>query len=131
MINSVILTGRLTTNPELKHTQNGVAVTNFNIAVDRKVKSGEEKQTDFLSVVAWRQTAEFITNYFTKGQMIGIEGSVQTRKYQDKEGNNRTTFEIVANNVHFMESKKNDNVQPVSRPESHEELVEIDGDLPF
>lgn len=108
MFNSVILSGRLTADPELKTTPNGISVTSFSIAVNRGYKSGEEQQTDFINIVAWRSTAEFITKYFKKGNSIGIEGSIQTRRYQDKNGNNRTAFEVVANQVHFLESKRND-----------------------
>lgn len=134
MINLVVLSGRLTADAELKTTTSGVSVTNFNIAVDRRVRSGEERQTDFITVVAWRQTAEFITKYFRKGSMIGIEGSIQTRKYTDKNGNNRTAFEVVANNVHFLESKKTENTENDTDPlnEFAENLSSLqDGDLPF
>lgn len=112
MFNIVVLTGRLTADPELKTTPNGVSVTSFSIAVDRRYKAGEEKQTDFINIVAWRQTAEFISKYFQKGKMIGIEGSIQTRKYQDKDGNNRTAFEVLADNVQFVESKGNNDNLP-------------------
>lgn len=134
MFNVVILTGRLTADPELKTTQSGISVTNFSIAVDRKVKSSDEKHTDFINIVAWRQTAEFITKYFSKGSMIGIEGSIQTRKYQDKDGNNRTAFEIVTNNVQFIESKKSSSEEKtVSDSLQNANFVEIDpeGELPF
>ena len=106
MFNLVVLTGRLTADPELKTTQSGISVTSFSIAVDRRYRVGEERQTDFINVVAWRQQAEFVAKYFKKGIMIGIEGSIQTRKYTDKNGNNRTAFEVVANNVQFVESKR-------------------------
>lgn len=106
MINVVVLTGRLTADPELRHTTSGIAVTSFSIAVDRRYRSGEERQTDFINIVAWRTNAEFVSNYFKKGQLIAIEGSIQTRKYQDKDGNNRVAFEVVANNVQFAESKR-------------------------
>ncbi|MEE0808497.1 MAG: single-stranded DNA-binding protein [Acutalibacteraceae bacterium] len=106
MFNLVVLTGRLTADPELKKTPNGISVTTFSIAVSRRYRAGEETQADFITIVAWRQTAEFITKYFTKGSMIGIEGSIQTRKYTDKNGNNRTAFEVVANNAQFVESKR-------------------------
>ncbi len=106
MFNLVVLTGRLTADPELKTTQSGVSVTSFSIAVDRRYRAGEDRQTDFINVVAWRQSAEFVAKYFKKGNMIGIEGSIQTRKYTDKNGNNRTAFEVVANNVQFVESKR-------------------------
>ena len=106
MFNFVVLTGRLTADPELKTTPNGIPVTSFSIAVSRRYRSGEEQLTDFINIVAWRQSAEFITKYFKKGNMIGIEGSIQTRKYTDKNGNNRTAFEVVANNIQFIESKR-------------------------
>lgn len=109
MFNLVVLTGRLTADPELKTTQSGVSVTSFSIAVERRYKQGEERQADFINIVAWRSSAEFICKYFKKGSMIGIEGSIQTRKYQDRDGNNRTAFEVVANNVQFVEFKKADN----------------------
>ncbi|MFQ8953395.1 MAG: single-stranded DNA-binding protein [Oscillospiraceae bacterium] len=95
MFNIVVLTGRLTADPELKTTQSGLSVTSFSIAVDRRFGSGEERQTDFINIVAWRQQAEFVAKYFKKGNLIGIEGSIQTRKYTDKNGNNRTAFEVV------------------------------------
>ena len=106
MFNLVVLTGRLTADPELKTTQSGISVTSFSIAVDRRYRAGEEKQTDFINIVAWRQTAELVAKYFKKGNLIGIEGSIQTRKYTDKNGNNRTAFEVVANNIQFIESKR-------------------------
>ena len=106
MFNLVVLTGRLTADPELKTTPNGIPVTTFSIAVNRNYRAGEEQQTDFINIVAWRQRAEFITKYFKKGNMIGIEGSIQTRRYQDKNGNNRTAFEVVVNNAQFVESKR-------------------------
>ena len=116
MFNLVVLTGRLTADPELKTTPSGISVCSFSIAVDRTYKKGEEKQTDFLNVVCWRSTAEFVSKWFTKGSLIGIEGSIQTRKFTDKNGNNRTAFEIVANNVHFVESKKTSNVDISADP---------------
>ena len=110
MFNLVILTGRLTADPEIKTTPSGVSVTSFSIAVQRKYRQGEEPITDFINLVAWRQTAEFICKYFKKGSMIGIEGSIQTRKYQDSNGNNRTAFEVLANNVQFVEGKRSTDV---------------------
>lgn len=107
MFNLVVLTGRLTADPELKTTPSGVSVTNFSIAVQRRYKSGEEPITDFINIVAWRSTAEFICRYFKKGSMIGIEGSIETRKWVADDGTNRTAFEVLANNVQFVESKKN------------------------
>ena len=104
-MNNVSLIGRLTAEPELKHTQSGTACTRFNIAVDRRVKQGEEKQTDFITIVAWQQRAEFICKYFSKGQRIALTGRIQTGSYTDKDGNKRYTFEVVADNVEFCESK--------------------------
>ena len=112
MLNVVVLQGRLTEDPELKQTPNGVYVTSFNIAVDRRYKSGEERQADFFRIVAWRGTAEVIHNYFRKGSLIGIEGTLQSRKYQDSDGNNRTVIEVLASNVHFMESRKSGGSAP-------------------
>lgn len=106
MFNLVVLTGRLTSDPELKTTQSNVSVTSFCIAVQRRYKSGEEPITDFINIVAWRNTAEFVAKYFKKGNMIGIEGSIQTRKYTDKDGNNRVAFEVLASGVQFVESKR-------------------------
>lgn len=142
MFNLVVLTGRLTADPELKTTPSGVNVTSFSIAVSRRYRSGEETQADFINIVAWRQTAEFITKYFKKGSMIGIEGSIQTRRYVDKDGKNRTVFEVIANNVQFVEAKR-DGAAPVGMPEppasfsnaSANEFTEVTGDsdddLPF
>ena len=107
MLNVVALMGRLTADPELRYTQSNIPVTSFTLAVDRRYsRQGEEKQTDFINIVAWRQSAEFVSKWFKKGQLVAVDGSIQTRKYQDKEGNNRTAFEVVANNVHFAESKR-------------------------
>lgn len=111
MLNVVVLTGRLVADPELRHTSNDLAVTSFTIAVNRRfARAGEERQTDFIDIVAWRNNAEFVCKYFKKGNLIAIEGSIQTRSYQDKDGNNRKAFEIVANNVQFVESKKESSV---------------------
>ena len=138
MFNLVVLTGRLTADPELKTTPNGINVTTFSIAVDRRYRSGEERQTDFINIVAWRQSAEFITKYFKKGSLIGIEGSIQTRRYQDKNGNNRTAFEVVANNVQFVESKRDSgsSMEPASFSNAGvDDFADLgdatDDDLPF
>ena len=107
MLNNVVLMGRLVADPELRHTPNDIAVTSFTLAVNRSyVKSGSERQTDFIDIVAWRSTAEFVSKYFHKGQLVAVQGSIQTRTYQDKEGNKRKAFEIVADNVYFAESKR-------------------------
>lgn len=105
-LNKVILAGRLTAAPELKQTPNGVSVLPFSLAVDRSyAKQGEEKQTDFLDCVAWRQTAEFISRYFTKGDPICIVGSLQKRSYQAKDGSTRYVTEVMVNEANFVESK--------------------------
>lgn len=137
MFNSVILSGRLTADPELKKTPNGISVTSFSIAVNRPYTKDGESQADFINVVAWRNTAEFVTKYFKKGSLIGIEGSIQTRNYEDKNGNKRTAFEVVANQVHFLESKRNseqesDNSSTMPNANTTD-LSEIgtDEDLPF
>lgn len=110
-LNKVILGGRLTANPELKQTGNGVAVTSFTIAVDRKYQKDSEKKADFITIVAWRQTAEFICKYFTKGSAIIICGELQTRSWKDADGKNRYATEVVASEVSFAESKKaSDNI---------------------
>ena len=104
--NKVILMGRLTADPELKQTPSGVTVTSFSLAVDRKGKTGEDKQCDFITIVAWRQTAEFICRYFGKGQAILVCGELQTRSWEDSNGNKRYATEVVASEVTFCESKK-------------------------
>lgn len=107
MLNVVVLTGRLVADPELKHTASDLPVSSFTIAVNRRFsRNGEERQTDFIDIVAWRSNAEFVCKYFKKGQLIAVEGSIQTRTYQDKDGNKRKAFEVVANNVQFAESKR-------------------------
>ena len=136
MFNLVVLTGRLTADPELKTTPNGTNVTSFSIAVERRYRSGEERQTDFINIVAWQKTAEFITKYFKKGNLIGIEGSIQTRRYQDKNGNNRTAFEVIANNVQFVESKREAGAEGASFSNADvNDFAEMDtvddSDLPF
>lgn len=105
--NKVILVGRIVADPELKQTQNGVTVTNFTIAVDRQYSRGEEKQTDFPTIIAWRSLAEFICKYFKKGSAILIEGELQTRSWTDQQGNKRFATEVVAAEARFCEPKKN------------------------
>ena len=106
MLNVIALMGRLVADPELRHTPNGIATCTFRIAVDRNfVRAGEERKADFIDIVAWRQSAEFVCKYFHKGNMIAVNGSLQTRNYEDKNGNKRTAYEVVADNVHFAESK--------------------------
>jgi single-strand DNA-binding protein len=127
--------GRLVADPELRHTSNDISVTSFTIAVDRSyVKSGSERQADFIDIVAWRGTADFACKYFRKGQLIAVQGSIQTRNYTDKDGNKRKAFEIVADNVHFAESKKDGgNNNPSAPPQDNGDFEEVpsDDDLPF
>ena len=99
--------GRLCADPELKHTPNNITVVKFTIAADRAyAPKGQDKQTDFIDIVAWRSTADFVCKYFHKGQLVAVQGSIQTRTYTDKDGNKRKAFEIVADNVHFAEAKR-------------------------
>ena len=119
MLNTAIIMGRLTADPELRKTTSGLSVTSFTVAVERNYKSGEERQADFINVVAWRGTADFVSTYFKKGQMIAVQGSIQTRSYEDKNGNKRTAVEIVADNVSFCGSKaESGNTYGAARPES-------------
>ena len=105
MLNCAVIMGRLTADPELRQTPSGVSVTRFTVAVDRGyVKPGEERKADFINVVAWRQTAEFVSRYFQKGSMIAVQGSIQTGSYE-KDGVKRYTFEVSADNVSFCGSK--------------------------
>lgn len=118
MINNAVLMGRLTTTPELKTTQNSTPVTTFSLAVERNyAKAGEERQTDFIDIVAWRKTAEFITRYFSKGDMIAVQGEIQTRNYEDKNGNKRKAVEVVAQSVSFCGSKREEPKQTEKRQE--------------
>ena len=151
MYNRVIVVGRLTADPELRQTPNGISVTSFSLAVDRPFSKVGEKQTDFLDIVAWRQQAEFICRYFTKGRPMLVEGSIQVRSYTDKNGQNRRIWEIVADNARFVESKNAgtpsqgdsiplppDSSAPSAPPPAYQsgsvdDFAEIDddGDLPF
>lgn len=108
MLNHIVLMGRLVRDPELRRTQNGIAVTSFRIAVDRDFQSrdGGDKQADFIDIVAWRNTAEYVAKYFTKGRMAVVSGRLQMRDWTDKEGGKRTSAEVVADNVYFGDSKR-------------------------
>lgn len=109
MLNVVAIMGRLVADPELRTTTQGNSVCSFRIACERSyVQQGRERQADFIDIVAWRQQAEFVSKYFQKGSMIAIDGSLQTRQYQDKNGNNRTAVEVVANNISFAGAKRQD-----------------------
>ena len=108
MLNHITIMGRLTRDPELRRTGSGIAVTSFTVAVDRDFggRDGGEKETDFIDCVAWRQTGEFVSKYFTKGSMIVVSGRLQIRNWNDKDGNKRRSAEVVADNVYFGESKR-------------------------
>ena len=152
MLNKIILMGRLTRDPELRRTGSGIAVTSFTVAVDRDFapKDGSERETDFIDCVAWRQTGEFVSKYFTKGRMAIVEGRLQTRDWTDKEGNKRVATEVVAENVYFGDSKRDAAEGGYSAPSygapaggrssapaasssfsDFAEIGEEDGDLPF
>ena len=130
MLNTVVIMGRLTADPELKTTQIGVSVCSFTLAVDRYSK--EERKTDWVDVVAWRQTAEFICKYFTKGSMIAVTGSIQTRNWEDKQGNKRKAVEVVAREVSFCGTKegpKQELQEDTSLPDTSDGW--LDDDPPF
>ena len=152
MLNKIFIMGRLTRDPELRRTQSGTAVTSFSLAVDRDFKSQSgEKETDFIDVVAWRSTAEFVAKYFTKGRMAVVEGRLQIRDWKDKDGNNRRSAEVVADNIYFGDSKRDGAgsydsapaygasygapaggyAAPMGGPSAFAEIDEEDGDLPF
>ncbi len=143
MLNCVTLMGRLTADPEVRTTTTGKSVCTFSIAVDRSfARAGEQRQTDFINIVAWESTANFISRYFSKGSMIAIQGSIQTRNYEDKNGNKRTAFEVIAREVSFCGSKAESGsaapaVAPGQAPAyqtatpSDFEEIEDDEDLPF
>lgn len=148
MLNRIILMGRLTRDPELRHTQSGTAVASFSLAVDRDFKSRDsgEKTTDFIDVVAWRNTAEFVSKYFAKGRMAVVEGRLQIRDWTDRDGGKRRSAEVVADNVYFGDSKRDgESGGSFSRPaapapvdygipvgaDQFAELADDDGDLPF
>lgn len=156
MLNHIVLMGRLTRDPELRYTQSQVPVASFRLAVDRDFggRDGSERQTDFIDIVAWRSTAEFVSKYFTKGSMAAVSGRLQIREWTDREGGKRTTAEVVADNVYFGESKRRDGgdaprpAAPNASASAHRgsyggydnvpqggstfsELDDDDGDLPF
>ena len=128
MLNHITIMGRLTRDPELRRTGSGVAVASFTLAVDRDFGK-EEKETDFIECVAWRQTGEFVSKYFSKGRMAVVSGRLQIRKWTDKDGNKRNTAEIVADNVYFGDSKTADN--SAAPADNFAKLDGDDIDLPF
>ena len=138
-MNSAILMGRLTADPELRTTNSNISFIRFTIAVDRPFqKAGEERQSDFITCIAWRQNADFISKYFRKGQMIAVQGSIQTGSYEDKSGNKRTTFEVLVDRAHFCGSKPaNLSATPAETTPMQTSIPDIsapdfnDDDLPF
>ena len=151
MLNCAVLMGRLVADPELRTTTSGISVTSFRIAVDRSfVRQGEERQADFIDIVAWRNTAEFVCKYFQKGSPIVVEGSIQTRMWEDKAGQKRKSVEIVAENVEFVprskdagapsfHTERNEFAPPIAEPapvvysagSADDFTVVDDEDLPF
>ena len=136
MINNVIIMGRMVATPEPRITANGTSVTSFDVAVDRRFnKQGEERQADFLSVVAWGKTCDFICKFFSKGQIIAIQGYIQTRMYEDKNGNKRKITEIVADNVSFCGGKNESNAGSIDVPPppdaEYRDIPETDEELPL
>lgn len=131
MLNKCFLLGRMTKDPEIRRTNGGAAVTSFTLAVDRDFKTNGEKETDFIEVVAWRNTAEFVSKYFSKGRMVIVEGRLQIRDWMDKNGNKRRTAEVVADNVYFGDSKRENKEEPEYKQADLAEISEEDGKLPF
>lgn len=145
--------GRLTREPELRTTQSGISVVSFTLAVERDFQRGEQRETDFIDIVAWRGTADFVHKYFRKGQLVAVSGRLQSRKWEDKQGQKRVSFEVQADEVHFAE-RKQDSPQPygapspaggsqqpyvrdeappfqLDAPSTFSELDDDDGELPF
>lgn len=119
MVNCAVIMGRLVADPELRTTGSGISVTSFTVAVDRRfARQGEDRQADFIDIIAWRQTADFVCKYFRKGSMIAIQGYIQTRMYEDKNGNKRKAVELVADNVSFCGSKSESGSGSYTRDDS-------------
>ena len=133
MLNTITISGRLVSDPELRRTGGGVAVASFTLAVERDYKDASgQRETDFIPCVAWRQTGEFVSNYFSKGQQAIVTGRLQMRRWTDKDGNKRTTSEVVAEHVYFCGGKTDSKAASVTPPgEDFAELDGTDDDLPF
>lgn len=135
MLNRITIMGRLTADPELRRTGNGIAVTSFTLAVDRDYSGGGEKETDFIECVAWRNTGEFVAKHFAKGRMAIVSGRLQIRSYTDKDGNKRKAAEVVADTVYFGESKNSSDAgtkDPFTAPQQSFTAIEVpDYELPF
>ena len=137
-LNTITLMGRLVADVDKKTTQSGVSVANFTIAVDRDYKNGDEKIADFVPVCVWRRLADFCEKYIKKGRMVVVSGSLQSRKWQDKEGNNRTSWEVQAQNVYFADSKRDGDSSssggssaPASPDVTYDDLGDDEEPLPF
>ena len=131
MLNHITIMGRLVRDLEKRTTQSGVSVVSFTVAVDRDYKNGDEKVTDYIDCTAWRGQADFISKFFTKGRAICVDGSLQSRKWQDKDGNNRVSWEVQAQNVYFADSKRNDDGQNGGQQKFEEVASGDDEALPF
>ncbi len=147
MLNRIVLMGRLTRDPELRHTQSGIPVVSFSLAVDRDYKNREsgERETDFIDIVAWRNTAEFASKYLSKGRMIVVEGRLQIREWTDRDGGKRRSAEVVADNIYFGDSRRDSEAAsyshgviptadyglPTENENQFAELTDDDGELPF
>lgn len=134
MLNKIFLMGRMTRDPELRHTQNGTAVASFSLAVERQKSQDGSKQTDFIGCVAWRGTAEFASKYFTKGRMAVVVGLLQIRDWTDNDGNKRRSAEVVVDELYFGDSRRdsnNDSTPPANPGNQFSELEDEDGELPF
>lgn len=136
MLNHITIMGRLTKDPELRRTGSGIACTSFTLAVDRDYKNNGETETDFIDCVAWRNTAEFVSQYFSKGRMAVVSGSLQIRSWTDKDGNKRRTAEVIADNVYFGDSKRdsdsgNTNGSYAQPAQDFAALDDEDANLPF
>lgn len=143
MLNKIVIMGRMTSDPELRRTGSGTPVASFTLAVDRDFsgKDGGEKETDFIDCVAWKHTADFVSKYFTKGRMAVVSGRLQLRGWTDKDGNKRRSAEVVADNVYFGDSKKEESsgnyggftapVYPTAPAQDFAQIEEDDGDFPF
>ena len=131
MLNKLVLMGRLTADPELKTTPNGVSVTSFTLAVDRNYRQGNERKTDFVNCVAWRGTAEFITRYFGKGQLMAIDAELQSRSYENAQGNKVTVWEAIVNNAYFAGGKNEGTPNNGDTPLTDYDTYPNDDDLPF
>lgn len=130
MLNHIVLMGRLTRDPELRHTGSGISVASFTLAVDQDYKSQNgDRGVDFIPIVAWRNTAEFAEKYFEKGQMAIVSGRLTSRRYEDKNGNKRTAYEVAADHIYFAGSKQKSETD--AAPQIFNDLPDDDGDLPF